>query len=147
MPFWHKMYSCITVFWVLFNSNTDELCVFFHRSRPACCRWASLGQRVTSWAGQKRFAHLIAHENIYHVFVWPPHVLIRFFFLMAWVEFPFSSLFASNSSANNKAEATLSSQDHVSWASLGFSTLSCLTTLCAVNLGGSWISVSGDWLD
>lgn len=58
-----------------------------------------------------------------------------FFFLKAWEEFPFSSLFASLSSINNKAKATLPSQDLVSWASLGFSTLSCLTTPCAINLG------------
>lgn len=129
----------------------------FHRSRPACCRWASLDQRGMSWAGQKRYTHLKAHENnIYHVFV--------FFFLKAWEEFPFSLLFASVSSANNKAKATLPSQDLVSWASLGFSTLSRPTTPCAINLGGflrirnlvklyhsaaqpSWISVSGDWLN
>lgn len=109
----------------------------FHRSRPACCRWVSLDLRDTSSAGRKRCTHTSKHMKKKHLLclcVVSSHAY-SFFFLKAWEEFPFSSLFASLSSINNKAKATLLSQDLVSWASLGFSTLSCLTTPCAINLG------------
>lgn len=125
------------MYWVLRTSNTDELCVCFTGAGPH----AADGHHWT-WGTRPQQAGRGTHtlqstwkKYIFRVFVWSPHMLIHFFFLKAWEKFPFSSLFASLSSINNKTNATLPSQDLVSYASLGFSTLSCLTTPCAINLG------------
>lgn len=79
----------------------------FHRSRRACYRWVSLDQRGMSWAGQKRYTHLKAHETDNPLCLCVASSCVYSFFLKVREEFLISSHFAASvSSANSQMKAT-----------------------------------------